>query len=228
MSCSSIPQEIIQEENKTFGDILQGSFLDHYRNLTRKNLMGLDWASSRCKNATFILKVDDDVIFNLYETYAILCKWNINFTEKDSFLLGYVVKNGRPDRSARSKSYISPMKYIHNYYTSYLSGWYYITTPETAHRIAKQAVHHAFFPIDDVFITGKLKNSLNITLKELDPQYYSINAYKCFKYMTKKFVIPIHPVVGQNVGRGNLIVEFYKFLQDCNIWRNCTSGFICR
>lgn len=132
-------QEAIEEENKISGDILQASFLDHYRNLTRKILLGLEWASSRCKNSTLILKVDDDVVFNLYETYALLFKWSVNFKDRDSFLLGYIINNGRPNRNVQSKSYVSRIELIHNYYPSYLSGYYYITTPETAYRIAKEA-----------------------------------------------------------------------------------------
>lgn len=223
LSCSSIPQEAIEEENKTSGDILQGSFLDHYRNLTRKNLMGLDWASSRCRNAAFILKVDDDAVFNLYATYALLFKWNVNLTDRDSFLLGYIMKNGRPHR--HGKFYVSPIEFIHRFYPSYLSGGYYITTPETAYRIAKTAVCHAFLPVEDVFITGKLKNSLNITLKQIYPLYLPRDAEKCVRYMIKNYAIPVYPMLGHQIislNQVNLIVEFYQALQNCYIWRNCT------
>ena len=36
------------EEHRRHGDILQGSFVDTYRNLTYKNIMGKLWASSAC------------------------------------------------------------------------------------------------------------------------------------------------------------------------------------
>ena len=42
--------EIIYEENKQHGDIVQGNFLDTYRNLTLKTLFGLEWMSLFCSN----------------------------------------------------------------------------------------------------------------------------------------------------------------------------------
>ncbi len=47
-----------------YGDLVQENFIDSYRNLTLKTLMGIRWASIHCSNAKFVVKIDDDVIIN--------------------------------------------------------------------------------------------------------------------------------------------------------------------
>ena len=44
----ALPCLQLVEEHRRHGDILQGSFVDTYRNLTYKNIMGKLWASSAC------------------------------------------------------------------------------------------------------------------------------------------------------------------------------------
>ena len=57
-------QIAINLENNQYGDIVQRTFLDTYKNLTHKALLGLRWEKEYCKRAQFVLKVDDDVIIN--------------------------------------------------------------------------------------------------------------------------------------------------------------------
>lgn len=57
-------QPLIEREADEFGDILQGTFIDSYRNLTYKHAMGLRWVTTACPSADFILKTDDDVFVN--------------------------------------------------------------------------------------------------------------------------------------------------------------------
>lgn len=52
----------IQEESVIFGDIVQGTFMDVYRNLSYKHMMGLKWAANHCPAARYVLKTDDDVM----------------------------------------------------------------------------------------------------------------------------------------------------------------------
>ncbi len=47
----------ISEEQKLYGDIVQGSFTEHYTNLTLKAIMGLKWVSEYCSNAPYAIKV---------------------------------------------------------------------------------------------------------------------------------------------------------------------------
>lgn len=55
----------IQNEASRFGDIVQGNFIEAYRNLTYKHVMGLKWISENCSSAKYVIKMDDDIVINL-------------------------------------------------------------------------------------------------------------------------------------------------------------------
>ena len=57
-------QTAVNIENEQHGDIVQGTFLDTYHNLTYKAILGLRWVTENCGQAKFVLKVDDDVVVN--------------------------------------------------------------------------------------------------------------------------------------------------------------------
>ena len=46
----NISQEIIEEESKMHLDIVQGSMMEDYKNLSYKHLMGLQWAADECRH----------------------------------------------------------------------------------------------------------------------------------------------------------------------------------
>ncbi|CAC5389686.1 unnamed protein product [Mytilus coruscus] len=62
-------QHAIEQENLVFHDIIQGKFIDSYRNLTLKGVLGFKWISENCRNAEFAAKIDDDVIVNFFKIF---------------------------------------------------------------------------------------------------------------------------------------------------------------
>ena len=46
-----VSQDDVAAENAAHGDIVQGNFLEHYRHLAYKHVMGLQWAVSHCNHA---------------------------------------------------------------------------------------------------------------------------------------------------------------------------------
>ena len=58
-------QEEIDLEAKEHHDIIQGNFIEYYYNLTLKSISMLRWANTYCKQDHFIIKVDDDIIFQI-------------------------------------------------------------------------------------------------------------------------------------------------------------------
>lgn len=83
-SGSASDQAQIEKESEIYGDIVQGSFLEVYRNLTRKHIMGLTWAALYCPTASFVLKSDDDIVHN-YTTILNYLK-SLQLTEESSVL----------------------------------------------------------------------------------------------------------------------------------------------
>ena len=62
----------IEEENRKFGDIVQGDFVDSYNNLSFKGIMGNLWVAEFCEQADFVVKTDDDLYYDLFEVYFII------------------------------------------------------------------------------------------------------------------------------------------------------------
>jgi hypothetical protein len=54
--------ERVTEENRIHGDILQGDFIDVYRNLTFKSQMTFRWVKHSCMNAKLVAKMDGTFI----------------------------------------------------------------------------------------------------------------------------------------------------------------------
>ncbi|XP_063539232.1 beta-1,3-galactosyltransferase 2-like [Cydia strobilella] len=108
----NITQSLIEEENKKFHDILQGAFTESYRNLTIKHLMGLQWVTTKCPNASYILKVDDDTVFRFERILSILLR---NIDDED-FLMGYMLNNTEPKRDNTNKWYVSLEEYPNKEY----------------------------------------------------------------------------------------------------------------
>lgn len=185
--------------------------------------MGLKWASSECQTASYILKVDDDTVFNIDKTYEFLKK--IPVSDRDDLVMGYILNNTKPRRNEQNKWFVTWEEYPRSIYPSYLSGWYYIMSPKIAAVITDEAIYHPFFWIDDIFVTGLLTEALGIQLKQL-PQDYWLEYYEllecCLRDMMQKS-IKCDYVVGPNGGRTNLIVEFNEAYANCSKRSNCTS-----
>ena len=56
----------LEAEGMMYGDLIRGSYNEHYKNLTFKTQMGLEWAAKYCADFQFLLKADDDVFINPY------------------------------------------------------------------------------------------------------------------------------------------------------------------
>ncbi|CAK9293459.1 unnamed protein product, partial [Gordionus sp. m RMFG-2023] len=62
----------IKNESRAFDDILQGSFLDTYKNLYIKTGTMLNWLGENCRGVDFILKLDADIKVNVHVLSAML------------------------------------------------------------------------------------------------------------------------------------------------------------
>lgn len=111
--------ERILGEHQQYGDLVQGNFIDAYKNLTYKHVMGLKWASQYCPNAKFILKTDDDVFVHLYGLKELLGKRLSR--EKD--LISCLIHKKLPVlRDVSSKWYVSEKEFARNFFPICCSG----------------------------------------------------------------------------------------------------------
>lgn len=94
-------QKSVEDESRRFGDIIQGSFKEAYRNLTFKHVMGLLWARENCPNAKFVIKMDDDIVVNVERLPSLLN--SLKVPENKPFISGYILRNMTPIREPANK-----------------------------------------------------------------------------------------------------------------------------
>ncbi len=85
----NIDNQVAQESEK-YGDILHVDIIDAYVNITAKSMAIFEWIITKCSNAQFLMKLDDDVFINIEIllkeinlNYDINSK-NVNFISKAS------------------------------------------------------------------------------------------------------------------------------------------------
>lgn len=149
----------IQQEKQRYKDILHGSYVDTYRNLTFKVLHGLHWAHKHC-NTDFILKTDDDCFVNTHLLYILV----MHHRDASRMYIGTVYKRHeqlRVIRNPQSRWYVSMETYSEEFYPLYASGAGYLLSFDLVHRLVEISVHYKPFPNEDAFI-GVLADDLGV------------------------------------------------------------------
>ncbi|CAH1792065.1 unnamed protein product [Owenia fusiformis] len=161
----------IVQESKQYHDIIQENFIESYRNLTLKGIMGLKWTIDFCPHATFILKTDDDVFVNIYPLFDYLLKINKDETGRHN-LLGFI----RPPQPPARKSNLNTAtkeEYARDMYPPFCNGLAFIYSMSAVKAIYKASLYEPFFWIDDVFITGVLAEKAGVKHTQLKHKYPS-------------------------------------------------------
>lgn len=217
-----ITQPAIADESNRFQDIVQGNFIEAYRNLTYKHTMGLRWVATECAHAKFVVKVDDDTVLNVYHIVNYLRELDEDFADQQlsdnhmDLLAGYILDKQKPIRVAPSKWFVSTAEFSGSVYPDYLSGWMYLTTPQTAARLVAEAQREPFFWIDDTWITGILRDKLDIRLTRLNT-WFSANSefLDCCIDDVKRFSYKCDYFAGPNGGEVHLITRFMHSMSKC-------------
>ncbi|XP_013068029.2 beta-1,3-galactosyltransferase 1-like isoform X2 [Biomphalaria glabrata] len=153
----AVPSEVqkrIDEEARIHGDILQESYVDHYKNLSLKSVSLLKWASQHCPQSDFLLKSDDDMYVNV----PLLLK-TLNTTAASPgggklFIIGRLHKSVEPIRYTRSKYYTSENIYNQTVFPLYVSGTSYAMTTSAAALLYETTLRVPLFWLEDVYVTG--------------------------------------------------------------------------
>ncbi|XP_018319041.1 beta-1,3-galactosyltransferase 5 [Agrilus planipennis] len=217
-------QGMIENEQSRFGDLLQGNFIESYRNLTYKHLMGLKWAAQFCASAKYVVKMDDDIVVNVYRLKKILVRQSKVIPKRKGVIAGYLMKNMVPIRDPHSKWYVSQEEYDVDKYPAFVSGWLYITNTKTITDLLAASKKIPYFWIDDLYITGILAQIVNITF--IDLSFYfttSTEELKCCIDDYKKYKYDCDYVIGPNGGDNNLFFEFNEIMKKCYTEEGCSK-----
>ncbi|CAG9824305.1 unnamed protein product [Phaedon cochleariae] len=160
-------QNILEDENSLHNDIIQGSFLDTYRNITYKHVMAFKYAIYHCPQAKYILKTDDDVFVNM-PTMIKFLTFDLSPYGASNVLFCTPRFNSKVLRSYRSKWRVSFSEYPYRVYPTYCPGWALLYSPDVIYALYKEAQKTDYFWIDDIHITGTLTEKLSILHTDIE------------------------------------------------------------
>ncbi|XP_060608212.1 beta-1,3-galactosyltransferase 1-like [Ruditapes philippinarum] len=154
---SSVQEHIEAEFNRS-KDILQGSFIDSYKNLSYKSVLGFKWLTERCRNAKFVLKTDDDVVINMFRIF----ETDIPKISIDQYQVHCERRTNSPVlRNRNAKAYVEPHQLRGlKYHMPYCHGQYVMFLNDIVPYLYKSAAITPFFWIDDVFNYGIVINNI--------------------------------------------------------------------
>ncbi|XP_072269744.1 beta-1,3-galactosyltransferase 5-like [Pyxicephalus adspersus] len=140
----------IHNEQRTNNDILLGTYLDTYRNLTLKVMHGMKWAVERCR-PRYILKTDDDCFVNTLYLPSFLRGHGLLTPH---LYVGSVFPEQKRSviRDPMSKWYVSYREYGRDVYPAYASGIGYIVSFHTAKSILHIAAILPPIPVEDAYV----------------------------------------------------------------------------
>ncbi|CAG2204588.1 unnamed protein product [Mytilus edulis] len=162
-------QKDLENESKIYMDIIQGNYIDSYRNLTYKLVFSLFWLNNFCKNAKFVIKMDDDIIINiplviLYLTEKLKTGKSVNVLECQT-----ITKN-IPVRESNKKWFITPEEYPFTKFLPYCAGHSSIMSIDVVRKMYRASKNVPYLWLEDVYGSGFL--SLLLKLKMFMPKFY--------------------------------------------------------
>jgi hypothetical protein len=178
----------IEHEAKQHGDVLQGDFIDSYRNLSFKSLCAWEWIAENCVNARNYLKLDDDVIVN---TYAMLTFLNENariLEHLEWTFLCIVYRRSQVIRDPRSKYYMPWDQYPKDKYFTYCSGNAVFMTGDLFDSLleAANSTRAKSLWIDDLYV-GMLANQIEyVQFIDLGDMFYTSVEYEDYYGSSKR------------------------------------------
>ena len=127
-------QTMVDAEISAYGDVVQGSFLDAYKNLTLKHVMGLQWASDACPGASYVIKMDDDIAVDFYQLKSLALAASRQL-EGEQLFGGLLQVNLDVVRDTSSKWFVAASTYADKTYPNFLSGWAYVASMGVVRRV---------------------------------------------------------------------------------------------
>lgn len=171
-------------------DLLLVGFRESYLNLTLKSIVMVDWVSSHCLSARFLVKVDDDVYLHVDTLHTLLSDRAVN-RGGGRQVLGVQAERYKPMRSPSSKWYMPFEVYAGAFYPTFVYGPCYVLSTDLLSEISAQCKSQPYIPYEDVFVTGMCTQQLsNVTRYHRDefiqtscgkPGTVAVHWYSCWQ-----------------------------------------------
>ena len=192
----------LQQEQKLYGDIIRGRYLDSYSNLTLKTISSLEWVTIHCTDVKFILKTDDDMFINVPRLLSFIHKH-----ERDNnVIFGRLAKKWKPIRNKKSKYYVSQAQYKPAVFPDFTTGPAYLLSRDVVNKLYEAALDQTYLKLEDVFTTGIVAHKLGIKRSHAN------------EFLNKR--ISYNPC---NVQRG-ISIHMVKYSEQFDLWKKLLDG----
>lgn len=162
----------IEKEAAEFKDLVLLSFVDSYKNLTLKHLLGLRWIITNCPDVPYILKADDDTFVDTKRLVSTIHLFLGDSSGSKNSLVCHVIPDGTsPKRSG--KWMVTREEYPFEEYPEYCSGLAYfarLSTLRKIHNVASSG-RVPYLRIDDVFVTGLAATLAGVKRQDLGVRF---------------------------------------------------------
>ncbi|GAB6023733.1 hypothetical protein CHUAL_008490 [Chamberlinius hualienensis] len=173
-------QKMLEDESRKYNDIIQGSFMDSYHNVTLRDLMALRWSWQYCPQARIVMRMDDDVAIDIYRLIDSIEKKYVQLTTSvGCFQMLVKTPVFRDGQYAVSRE-----EHPGDIYDPYCQGWMYILTPKMAFNLDVASLKVKPYWMNDAYITGTLVKSLGSSPVDINVNY-TVNAADLVKNKNK-------------------------------------------
>ncbi|XP_059173747.1 beta-1,3-galactosyltransferase 5-like [Physella acuta] len=152
----------LQTESVLNNDVVMADFVDSYRNLSVKMLVGLQWTLKYCSRTRFVLKVDEDTFINMPLMVQLLKHVTRDFNG-DVFTIGRRHPSPRPLVVRHPHRWgVGYDEYPLEYYPQYTIGAAYALTMPSIAPLLSTAAHVRLISPEDAFINGILAKTAGV------------------------------------------------------------------
>ncbi|XP_059079442.1 UDP-GalNAc:beta-1,3-N-acetylgalactosaminyltransferase 1-like [Tigriopus californicus] len=207
----------LTEEAYTYGDILQGSFLDTPQNDSIKHMLGLKWAQEQIASGIkpdFILKTEDHVFIEIFHLVNFVQAVYSSKKAHERSLICDVIPRGTGPRENNMISLVplpghqDPVEL----YPDYCSGSGFLLSPDLVSEILETSTKVPKFWNGDIYVTGLIRQALRISPKYLNLRY-SNDEQSYMKWLESKSTLPLPYIfVTLNASNPDGMVDVFKRL----------------
>lgn len=148
-------ERILWMEHARYNDTVMGDFDDHYHNLSLKGVMGFRWVSQYCSNSGFVLKIDDDILVNMFK---LLYSFLNHMSGKKKSIFCNLWHSGSMPILRQGKWKVEPHVFSSRttFPYDYCSGFLVLMTSDLMKPMYEASLTTPFFWIDDIYLFGML------------------------------------------------------------------------
>ena len=204
---------LLRNEHEQYGDIIQESFIDSYRNLTYKSIFTWKWISTSCKEkADYIFKTDDDVFVRVDNMLKLVEKLQKKPTRS---MHGFVIQ-GTPHRHKESKYFITTQEYPFSRYPTLCSGTGVIYPSSLAADLYNISLSTPYVYLEDVYTSiCATKLGISPVCEKVHGMFISNIRFSACKYRNAVTVHELQP---------EEMIQVHKSLRSIDMTKPCTRS----